>query len=144
MASLKGKTALVTGGTRGIGFAIAETLRNKGAHVIATGTSLDGVVPSNCTHIAVDFSNDNETKSFAKTILDLSVDILINNAGININAPFDSIEPDDYLKIQKINLTAPFLICKAVLPYMRAKKWGRIVNISSIWSKVSKENRGDQ
>jgi NAD(P)-dependent dehydrogenase (short-subunit alcohol dehydrogenase family) len=69
------------------------------------------------------------------------VDILINNAGINKVGPFEDIALDDFDRIQQVNVRAPFLLCRAVLPGMRRKGWGRIVNITSIFSKVSKEMR---
>jgi NAD(P)-dependent dehydrogenase (short-subunit alcohol dehydrogenase family) len=72
---------------------------------------------------------------------DLAPDILVNNAGINRNAPFAEIDPDDFAEIQRVNLIAPMLLCRAVTPGMRRNGWGRVVNICSIWSKVVRPGR---
>ena len=70
-----------------------------------------------------------------------SPNILINNAGINMVANFGEIEPGDFDRMHRINVAAPMMLCKAVLPAMRAKGWGRIVNISSIWGKTGRAGR---
>ena len=141
-ANLKGKTALVTGGTRGIGRAIAERLLADGAKVIVTGTKPDGSAPGGCAYIAVDFSDLEATLAFAGRVQGLGIDILINNAGINKISPFAEIELEDFNRISQVNVQAPFLLCKAVLPHMTAQSWGRIVSVSSIWGKISKAHRG--
>ena len=70
------------------------------------------------------------------------IDVLVNNAGINRIGPFASIDPEDFLRIQQVNVFAPFLLCQAAIPAMYSRGWGRIVNISSIWGKIGKEYRG--
>ena len=70
-----------------------------------------------------------------------AVDILINNAGINSNSGFSEIDLDIFKTIQRVNLLAPFLLCQAVIRNMSSQSWGRIVNISSIFGKISKEGR---
>ena len=139
---LAGRRALVTGGTRGIGAAIASRLVAEGAEVTVTGTRGDGAGPEGCTYRAVDFADRGATEGFAREVAELDLDILVNNAGINTIAPFAEIDPDDFDRIQQVNLRAPFLLCRAALPAMRRKSWGRIVNIGSIWSTISKEQRG--
>ena len=116
---LSGKTALVTGATRGIGYAIAERLLNDGADVIGTGASPDGSVPKGCEFHNVDFGDSAATINFAEAIAEIDVDILVNNAGINKIGPFAEIPPDDFLRIQQVNITAPFLLCQAVIPAMK-------------------------
>ena len=140
--TLSGKFAVVTGATRGIGRAIAERLLADGARVLGTGTRPNGSPPADVEYRAVDFADDAQTNAFADEIAKLGPDILINNAGINQNAAFSDIDPQEFARIQKINVAAPFLLCRAVVPAMKAKGWGRIVTLSSIWGKISRSGRG--
>lgn len=141
MAALSGKTALVTGGTRGIGRAIATRLIADGAEVTVTGTKPDGAVPDGCGYVAIDFADTEATEAFAAVAATMAPDILINNAGINVIGNFDEIEYKDFARIQQINVAAPYLLCQAAIPAMKEKGWGRIVNIGSVWGKIGKELR---
>jgi len=136
------KKVFVTGASRGIGKAIAKAYRKEGAWVIGTSTSVvnnnDGVCQEWCVADFTDVSQINACVEFLKQA---KPDILINNAGINKIAPFAEICPADFSQIQQVNVFAPFLLCQAAIPSMKQKRWGRIVNISSIWGKISKEYR---
>lgn len=140
--TLTGRKALVTGGTRGIGRAIAARLSADGAAVTVTGTRPEGAAPEGCAYEAVDFADAAASADFAARMGGLGFDILVNNAGINKVAPFAEIATEDYLRIQQVNVTAPFLVTRAVVPGMVAKGWGRIVSIGSIWGLIGKEHRG--
>jgi NAD(P)-dependent dehydrogenase (short-subunit alcohol dehydrogenase family) len=138
---LTGRSALVTGGTRGIGEAIARRLVKEGASVLVTGTRLDGIPPPGCSYRAIDFEDTAATEAFAQEAAEMGFDILINNAGINVISPFEEVDPKDFDRIHRVNVRAPFLLCRALIPRMRERGWGRIVNLSSIFGKVSREHR---
>ena len=129
MINLEGKRALVTGGSRGIGKAIFDALEDAGANVISTST------------LAVDFTDDESTRKFLDGLKELHIDILVNNAGICINNFIEDISYEDFRKVQKVNVDAPFLVTQAVIGNMKKNNYGRIVNISSIKSIGSAERR---
>ena len=141
MKGFAGKTALVTGGTRGIGHAIAARLQAEGATVIVTGRTGGAAGPQGGRHLSVDFADIQATEAFAAGIAAEPIDVLINNAGINAISPIAEIDPKDFDRIHLVNVRAPMLLCRAVIPGMRARGWGRIVNVSSIFGIVTKEQR---
>jgi len=139
--NMEGKKVIVTGASRGIGAEIARAYHESGAEVIGTRTQ-DASPNGRCdSWVTVDFTNDIQTLRFVDALREIQPDVLINNAGINKIGPFAEIGLHDFLQIQKVNVVAPFLLSQAVIPAMAAKRWGRIVNISSIWGKISKEFR---
>jgi NAD(P)-dependent dehydrogenase (short-subunit alcohol dehydrogenase family) len=138
---LSGRSALVTGGTRGIGAAIADRLLAEGAVVTVTGTSRGGAGPAGTAFRAVDFTDIEATEQFVAEVAALDFDILVNNAGINKIGPFADIDPQDFDRIQRVNVRAPFRLCQAVIPHMRKQAWGRIVTVSSIFGVISREYR---
>ena len=135
------RKALVTGGTRGIGFAVAEALLKAGYEVTVTGSKPNGKGPKGSAIITCNFLNREATQKFADEIKNKNFDILINNAGINKIGPIADYNPEDFEKIQQVNLIAPFLLCQAVIPGMCRRRFGRIVNVTSVFGVVSRAGR---
>ncbi len=136
------RKVVVTGASRGIGKAIAQAFRDEGAWVVGTSTGSGGGSGEQCQEwVQADFSSVAEIERCAARIVEIQPDVLVNNAGINRNAPFLEIPPEVFRLIQQVNVFAPFLLCQAALPAMKSKGWGRIVNISSIFGKISMAHR---
>ena len=142
-AILQNRTALVTGGSRGIGAAIVRSLAQAGAAVAINyrerAGEADALVKSideiggRAIAIAADVSQSDAVAQMVKRVnSDLGpIDILINNAGIAITRGVDDLSEADFDQTIAVNLKSAFLCTQAVLPTMRSKGWGRIVNISS-------------
>lgn len=146
--NFKNKKILVTGGTNGIGASIAVLFSQNGGDVYITGTSdksfarfKERFPDIEVKFLMADFSDLKQLKNLLAEIGKISFDIIINNAGINKINPIGDIELDDWQLIQDVNVRAPFLISQAAVKSMRSKKWGRIVNIASVFGVVTKEKR---
>jgi 2-dehydro-3-deoxy-L-rhamnonate dehydrogenase (NAD+) len=148
---LKNRTAIVTGGARGIGFAIAQRLLASGAAVALWDMDADALDKAAVAlkgggriHIAAVDVTDEASIARARDALihDASrIDILINNAGITGgNAPTWELPPDIWRRVVEVNLIGPYLTCRAVVPHMIATGYGRIVNIASIAGKEGNPN----
>ena len=146
---LSGKTALITGATRGIGRAIADAFLDAGAHVVLTGTKSDEIeklaVSSEDSHekwVIADFTTQDGIDSFIHELMKMdTIDICVNNAGINIIKSYEEYSYEEYQRLISINLTAPFMLVQALIPSMLKREYGRIVSIASIWSQISKQGR---
>lgn len=124
------RTAVITGGSRGIGKAIVEVLRQQGIEVIApTRTELDLASPA-----SID--------AWCARHATITTDILINNAGINTLGAISELEDSAWDTMEQINLRAPLRLMRAVVPGMVRRGWGRVVNITSVWAHVARERRG--
>jgi NAD(P)-dependent dehydrogenase (short-subunit alcohol dehydrogenase family) len=147
---LENRTAIVTGGARGIGLAIVQRLLASGATV--TLWDLDGAVLDQAAaalkggrvHTAtVDVTDDAAiARAVTAALRDLGkIDILVNNAGVTGgNAPLWELAPEVWRRVIEVNLVAPYLVCRAVVPAMFAAGYGRIVNIASIAGKEGNPN----
>jgi NAD(P)-dependent dehydrogenase (short-subunit alcohol dehydrogenase family) len=137
------KKVLVTGASRGIGQGLSQAFLAEGAWVIGTRTGDQCAPPSDiCSEwFTADFTDLDQINACAEFVRSTAPDVLINNAGINKNSPFVEIDPEVFRTIQQVNVFAPFMLCQAAIPSMQKKGWGRIVNISSIWGKISMTHR---
>jgi len=148
---LKGKVSLVTGGARGIGKEIALTLAKEGSNValwdINSELSKEVVeqikkLGTNALFSRVDISNFEEVSNAVKAVVEEfgGIDILVNNAGITKDTFIIRMKEEDWDKVIAVNLKGVFNCTKEVIPVMMKKKWGRIINITSIIGIIG--NRG--
>lgn len=147
MELLKGKVAIVTGGTRGIGFSIVKTYLENGAKVVLWGSrkessekavqelkkinpkfEVEGMYPDLTNYASVEEAINYVAKKYGK------VDILANNAGVSARDSIYQYNPEDFDKVIKLNVNAVFYGCKAVAPIMKANGGGVIINTSSMVS----------
>lgn len=147
---LKGKSAIVTGSTSGIGKGIAEALANAGANVMLNGFGDAGEIERQRAALAasakVEVAYHPADMSKPADIRDMvasaqkkfgGVDILVNNAGIQFVAPVEQFPEEKWDAIIAINLSSAFHATKAALPGMRARKWGRVINVASTHGQVA-------
>lgn len=152
--SLKGKTALVTGSTSGIGLAMAKALAAEGANLVINGFGDAAAIESERAALAATsgglalYSDADLTKAEAiEEMMGMieaktgGVDILINNAGMQHVAPVDAFPVEKWDLIIALNLTAAFHTTRLALPQMKKRKWGRIINTASAHSLVASPNK---
>jgi 3-oxoacyl-[acyl-carrier protein] reductase len=123
------RTVLITGGTRGIGRAIAEQFHQHG-HVVLTPSRAE-----------LDLAHAESLESFISRESSRPVDVLINNAGINILNPISRLDASTWQTMLQVNLSSAVRLTQALLPGMKERQWGRVLNVSSIFSLVSREKR---
>lgn len=136
---LKGKLALVTGSTAGIGYAIAEALAREGAHVIVNGRKEDTTKAAAAALVkatngtVIPFAGDLSTEAAANKLFAAhpAVDILINNLGIFEPKRFEDIPDEDWRRFFEVNVLSGARLARLYLPAMRKQNWGRIIFISS-------------
>lgn len=143
----KNKIVLITGSSRGIGRETALLFLEKGAHVILTGTSqtlpksLEGIQGS-FEYLQADFTTDEGIEEFLHKLVNYTkIDVLVNNAGINRLDEITDINDQDYIEVMSVNVNAPFKISRSIASKMKTNGYGRIVNIASIWSVITKPKR---
>ena len=147
MFDLTGRVALVTGSTQGLGFEMAKGLTRAGAHVLVNGRDKDHVenavslvksLGGSAQALVFDVSVDSARAAALSAIASEydRLDILINNVGMRDRRPIEEIDGPDFQALLQINLTSAFLLCREVVGLMRARQWGRIVNMSALGSAV--------
>ena len=143
------KTVIVTGGARGIGAAIVELFQEYNAEIIATGTNVKELESLNraakgkrTQYIHLDFILNESVQGFLGYLDKLDrIDVLINNAGVNKIDSIHEIDENDWDRLSNVNLRGPFILTRTVSKIMQKQCYGRIVNITSIFSVISKSKR---
>ncbi|MBN1219691.1 MAG: SDR family oxidoreductase [Anaerolineae bacterium] len=146
---LHNRVALITGGNQGLGKAMATALAEAGARIGLTSRSLpraqttaeeiEASTGQRCRGYACDVTVPAQVTALVDQVLTNfgQIDILINNAGINIRGPIEELSLEDFQQVQVTNVTGVWLMCRAVGPHMKAQQYGRIINIGSMLSLVA-------
>jgi NAD(P)-dependent dehydrogenase (short-subunit alcohol dehydrogenase family) len=150
---LSGRSAIITGGSKGLGLAMAAGLASAGAKVMLVNRNTEEGIKA-ALQISADFgiqamsygadiTNQENTEAMAKVAMDTfgKIDILINSAGINIRGPIDELKLEDFNKVMEVNVTGTWLCSRAVMPYMKKSKTGKIINLASTLGLVGLANR---
>ncbi len=150
---LSGQAAIVTGGSKGLGLAMAEGLASAGADVMLVSRHQDEAQAA-AQRIATDYgrraigcgadvSNPDDVEALVRQAADElgRIDILINNAGINIRGPIDKLSLEEFRKVQQINVEGLWLCCRAVTRHMKQRQSGRIINLASTLGVVGLADR---
>ena len=150
---LTGRVALVTGGNKGLGKAMARGFAEAGADVLIASrheaelkAALDEILAGtgrSGAYCVTDVSVRDEVKTLAQFALEKMgrVDILVNNAGMNAPQAIDAITDDTWDRVLEVNLSSVMALTRELVPQMKERRWGRVVHISSIMAQVSKEKR---
>jgi NAD(P)-dependent dehydrogenase (short-subunit alcohol dehydrogenase family) len=150
---LTGKVALVTGGNKGLGLAMARGLAEAGADVVIAArtedqlrAALDAILQGThrCgAYFVCDMADREQVQEMAAAALAKmgKIDIVINNAGTNHPQPVDLIDDDVWDRLIEINLSSCMAVTRALVPQMKERRWGRVIHISSIFGQVSKAGR---
>ena len=151
--NLSGKTALVTGGSKGLGKAMARGLAEAGADVVISSrhedelrAALDDILRGldrRGAFVVADMARRDDVVRLAKEALELNgrIDVLINNAGTNRPEAIDAVTDKNWDEVLEINLSSVMALTRALVPQMKARGWGRIIHIASVLAFLSKEKR---
>jgi NAD(P)-dependent dehydrogenase (short-subunit alcohol dehydrogenase family) len=150
---MDGKVAVITGGGQGLGRVMAAALAEAGARVVvasrtasqvqAVAAELQAAYGPQCRGYACDVTIPQQVEALiAQVMADFGqIDALINAAGINIRRPIEQLSLDEFRQVQETNVTGVWLMCRAVAPVMKARRYGRVINIGSMLSVVSLPER---
>lgn len=150
---LDGRVALITGGSRGLGRVIAETLASAGAAVALTArdqsraeavaAEVAGATGAKVAGFGLDVTVADRVTEVVTAVVERlgSLDILVNNAGINIRRPIEQLDESEWDAVVDTNLKGAWLCCRAVVPGMKERGWGRILNVSSMLGEVGLAER---
>lgn len=150
---LTGRVALVTGGSRGLGKAMATIFAESGAAVVISSrheeelqtaaADIRSKTAARVEYIAADMTHREDVRRLADTAVRLmgKIDILVNNAGHNVPQAIDQIRDEDWDRLVELNLTSCMALTRAVVPGMKERRWGRVIHISSIMGLVSTAQR---
>lgn len=150
---LTGRSALITGGSKGLGQAMAAGLASAGADVVLTSRHEDEAAAA-AAEIATEYGRravglradvacvEDCEAMVARTLAEFGkIDVLINNAGVNIRGPIETLSYDEFRQVQQVNVDGVWLACRAAVPHMKQARYGRIINIASTLGLVGLENR---
>jgi NAD(P)-dependent dehydrogenase (short-subunit alcohol dehydrogenase family) len=150
---LSGKVAFVTGGSKGLGLAMARGFAEAGADIIISSRheeelrdALDKIVTGTGrkgAFFVADMADRGQVEKLAQSALATfgRIDILVNNAGTNAPQSIDEISDETWDRVMEINMNSIMVLTRAIVPSMKQRKWGRIIHISSVMGYVSKEKR---
>jgi NAD(P)-dependent dehydrogenase (short-subunit alcohol dehydrogenase family) len=147
------KVAIITGGSRGLGVEMARALAEAGAHVIlasrdaravqAVSRDLASYYGSTCRGYGCDVREPDQVQALVARVIEEfgHIDVLINNAGINIRGVIEELSLAEFQQVLDTNLVGVWLMCREVAPHMKARRYGRVINIGSMLSVVSMPER---
>ncbi|ARK09926.1 glucose 1-dehydrogenase [Fibrella sp. ES10-3-2-2] len=141
---LHGQTALISGGNRGLGLAMAQALAEAGATIVIAARDeeanrqavekLKSLYRIECISTVCDVTDEKSVEAAVAQTVDRfgKVDILVNSAGINIRGAIENLSLDEFTRVQQVNVTGTWLACRAVVPVMKKHGYGRIINMGSM------------